>query len=157
MLAIDYDIIMKIMFLYSMVIITLFFARKYTKMTPIKNYKTIVIIFAIIFILEIGELCLYITPELIIKSEIEMNNTISMIMSMIIYISLLLTVVMRAAIILTIERALTHNKFGCVIWAALVIILVLHDMFNIIDMNVYILGCVITLGMFRRYENRYRK
>ena len=152
MVVIDCEAITKIILLYSVIIITFGFARKKINMKLIKRYKTIVIIFLVIFIAENVGLCLYITPDIIVKSGIEINNIISMTMSILIYISLALTVIIRVAIIMTLEMALSDTKYGCVIWGAFVLILVFYDLLNIIDMNVYILSCVIILGILNKYK-----
>lgn len=151
MLVLDCEIIKGFLCLYGIVIILCFIMKKY-KGNSTRSIKTTMIMFVIVLVLENIELCLSVTPDAMIKSGMEISDNIATVMNVMIYVSLCMVVIIRVMIINALDRVFYNLKRGKCIHYLLLLVLVLHDLFGVVDLNIYILGCMLILLIIRKFK-----
>lgn len=152
MLELDCEMIKGFLCLYGMVVILCLIMKKY-KGNRARSIRTNMIMFVLILVLENIGLCLSVTPDAMVKSGMEISENIAALMNVIIYVSLCMVVIIRVMIINTLDRVLYNLKRGRLIYYLLVLVLVFHDLFGIIDMNIYILGCMLILLILHKFKS----
>lgn len=144
MLELNITLVKATLFLYVFVFIIYFIMKKYIIKYDF-SFKKYIVAFIILLIMNIIGACLSVTPDIIVKSGIEINNYLSLGIQGLVYFSLLLVAFIRAALILILRKGLSTKKYGKILWYILLLILLLHDLFGIIDMTMYILGCAVII------------
>lgn len=143
MLVLDYGMIEFLCF-YGMIIILSYIVRKY-KGNSASSTKRNIVMFVFVFILENIEICLYVTPNAILESGMEITEKVSMIMNVTIYAALCMAVIIRVMIINTLYSVFYNFKCGRAIYYLFLLGLVISDVLGVVGFITYILSCMLLL------------